>query len=148
MADLDLHNAIMNIPCHPYRDSEEFVIGYKFGHRDARHAAAELALAFSKTSLDYFIEDVEAAEGWLQPMESAQPKYPDEDLISKMVNEAKVAVQDAADAARYRHLVATCNVDFDPSEPWQLVIREPDTGEDWKAKLDSAIDEAMKGEQP
>lgn len=42
-----LHAAIMNIPCHPYRDGEEFVIGYKFGHRDARHAAAELVAALA-----------------------------------------------------------------------------------------------------
>lgn len=47
------------------------------------------------------------------------------------------------DAARYRHLVATCNVDYDPSEPWQLVIWEPGTGEDWRAKLDGAIDASM-----
>jgi hypothetical protein len=47
------------------------------------------------------------------------------------------------DAARYRHLVKTCNIDYEPSEPWQLVIWEPNTGEDWKAKLDAAIDDAM-----
>jgi hypothetical protein len=59
-----------------------------------------------------------------------------------------VEAADIRDAARYRHLVATCNVDFDPSEPWQLVIWEPSTGEDWKAKLDAAIDAAMQGDQP
>lgn len=35
----DLHNAIMNLPCHG------FDYAYKEGHRDARHAAAELAAA-------------------------------------------------------------------------------------------------------
>jgi hypothetical protein len=47
------------------------------------------------------------------------------------------------DAARYRHLVETCNVDFDPSEPWQLVIWEPSTGKDWKEELDADIDAAI-----
>lgn len=41
----DLHDAIMHIPCCPYRTEPDFVTGYKFGHRDARHAAAELAQA-------------------------------------------------------------------------------------------------------
>jgi hypothetical protein len=49
----------------------------------------------------------------------------------------------ARDAARYRHLVETCNVDFDPSEPWQLVIWEPSTGKDWKEELDADIDSAI-----
>lgn len=52
-------------------------------------------------------------------------------------------LKDADDAERYRHLVDACNVGYDPSEPWQLVIWEPATGEDWKAKLDAAIDAAI-----
>lgn len=47
-AHADLHNAIMNIPC-KRADSEfmnaEHRMLYKNGHRDARHAAAELATA-------------------------------------------------------------------------------------------------------
>ena len=41
----ELHAEIMNLPCCPYRPEPDFVIGYKMGHRDARHAAAELVLA-------------------------------------------------------------------------------------------------------
>lgn len=41
----DLHAAIMNILCSPpERSSGELRVAYKLGHRDARHAAAELAL--------------------------------------------------------------------------------------------------------
>jgi hypothetical protein len=44
----DLHNAIMNIPCkradHEFMNAEHRML-YKNGHRDARHAAAELALS-------------------------------------------------------------------------------------------------------
>lgn len=46
----DLHAAIMNLPsrrdCH-IRGRDTFDNGYEVGHRDARHAAAELALASS-----------------------------------------------------------------------------------------------------
>ncbi len=41
----ELHAAIMNIPGIPERRDAAFVLGYKDGHRDARHAAAELVLA-------------------------------------------------------------------------------------------------------
>lgn len=43
---MSLHNDIMNIPCNSevenYPDSLR--LAYKVGHRDARHAAAEMAL--------------------------------------------------------------------------------------------------------
>ena len=44
----DLHGEIMNIPCDPSRAPVAGVnaeLAYKYGHRDARHAAAELAAA-------------------------------------------------------------------------------------------------------
>lgn len=44
----DLHGDIMNIPCDPTRSPVGGVnaeLAYKYGHRDARHAAAELASA-------------------------------------------------------------------------------------------------------
>jgi len=40
---LDLHNAIMNIQATPGMLADEYVSAYKMGHKDARHAAAELA---------------------------------------------------------------------------------------------------------
>lgn len=48
---MDLHGEIINIPVnnHQYdsmRDRER--LAYKIGHRDARHAAAELAIAYEK----------------------------------------------------------------------------------------------------
>ena len=45
----DLHNAIMNIQATPDKTAGvNFQLAYKMGHRDARHAAAELALASSQ----------------------------------------------------------------------------------------------------
>lgn len=44
----DLHAAIMNLGCMPDRNPAQepsYCLGYKYGHRDMRHAAAELALA-------------------------------------------------------------------------------------------------------
>lgn len=43
------HNRIMNIPpankeAHVFYESDIEWVAYKFGHRDARHAAAEIAL--------------------------------------------------------------------------------------------------------
>lgn len=39
----DLHAEIMNLPCNPGQLSTQMVSAYRMGHRDARHAAAELA---------------------------------------------------------------------------------------------------------
>lgn len=44
----DLHEKIMNIPCDESRmdmNSKTEILAYKMGHRDARHAAAELVAA-------------------------------------------------------------------------------------------------------
>lgn len=43
---MNLHNEIMNIRCQPDKEIPAvYQASYKLGHRDARHAAAELALA-------------------------------------------------------------------------------------------------------
>lgn len=41
----DLHAAIMNLPCGPGVLAGDYARAYRMGHKDARHAAAELALA-------------------------------------------------------------------------------------------------------
>lgn len=43
---MNLHNEIMNIPADPVEFDFHFshAIAFKIGHREARHAAAELAL--------------------------------------------------------------------------------------------------------
>lgn len=46
---MTLHNEIMNIPIandFDYSDFHSKVYAYKSGHRDARHAAAELSLKY------------------------------------------------------------------------------------------------------
>lgn len=48
---MNLHNQIMNIPTVPGSYNDEFC--YKLGHRDARHAAAELSLKY-----DALIQDL------------------------------------------------------------------------------------------
>ena len=50
-----LHQAIMNLPCKPDYAISTLNDAYKFGHRDARHAAAELVLA---------AEPAERADQW------------------------------------------------------------------------------------
>lgn len=75
----------------------------------------------------------------------------DEGLVWWQQRNDAVAERDACkmDAARYQTLVDFCHIEYVPEEPWQLVIWEPPTGEDWKAKLDAAIDAAIaKGVKP
>lgn len=53
---MNFHNDIMNLPCDPDKALKSAAISaYKLGHRDARHAAAELAL-----EADGRIDDLEA----------------------------------------------------------------------------------------
>lgn len=56
---MNLHNEIMNIPTSPLQemgavDEKNGVLVYRMGHRDARHAAAEMALKY-----DNLIDDLE-----------------------------------------------------------------------------------------
>jgi hypothetical protein len=45
MNNKELHDAIMRLPCNPLYTEDTNKIAYKVGHRDARHAAAELVAA-------------------------------------------------------------------------------------------------------
>ena len=45
---MKLHDEIMNIPCEPIEGTESEVLAFKLGHKQARHAAAELAARFSE----------------------------------------------------------------------------------------------------
>lgn len=63
----DLHGAIMNLTCTPPADANiNQRLSYKSGHRDARHAAAELAL----TALDSRLQEKEG-----QPALSEREKF-------------------------------------------------------------------------
>lgn len=67
--DVDaLHAAIMNLPCAPYPGYDDKEMrAYKYGHKDARHAAAELA---SSTALQAPVREV---PGWkLVPLKLTQ----------------------------------------------------------------------------
>lgn len=64
---MDLHSEIMNIPTIVGTYNDEFC--YKLGHRDARHAAAELALKADarieelEEMLRWYVEEDEINEG-------------------------------------------------------------------------------------
>ena len=46
---MNLHGQIMNIPAEPAKvNGSNYALSYKEGHRDARHAAAELSLVADK----------------------------------------------------------------------------------------------------
>ena len=45
---MTLHDEIMNIPCEPIEGTESGSLAFKLGHKQARHAAAELAARFSE----------------------------------------------------------------------------------------------------
>lgn len=45
---MSLHNQMMNLPCATKAVGAVFVAGYKLGHRDARHACAEMALPYDR----------------------------------------------------------------------------------------------------
>lgn len=49
---MKLHDKIMNLPSK--HDNRQFAIAYKEGHRDARHAAAELALKYDSLIVKLF----------------------------------------------------------------------------------------------
>lgn len=55
----DLHNAIMNIPCAPGMLNLNHHAAYKMGHRDARHAAAEMALSATQSTQAPDLSDAE-----------------------------------------------------------------------------------------
>jgi len=60
----DLHNAIMNIPCVvPEGANINQAISYKVGHKDARHAAAELAATHAGAAAEPSVEQVERELG-------------------------------------------------------------------------------------
>lgn len=48
VAEMTIHNEIMNIPCEPIEGTESEVLSFKLGHKQARHAAAELAARLSE----------------------------------------------------------------------------------------------------
>lgn len=51
---MSLHNDIMNIPCIPPADANiNQQLSYKYGHRDARHAAVELVAQQDADQVDY-----------------------------------------------------------------------------------------------
>lgn len=53
---MNLHNQIMNISCEYqgkiFKWAESEQLAYKLGHRDARHAAAELSLPYEPPAME------------------------------------------------------------------------------------------------
>jgi hypothetical protein len=70
---MDLHGRIMNLRCDIPEAATEwpnYGVGYKSGHKDARHAAAELALASDAAMEEAanIIEELCAAYGHPAPL--------------------------------------------------------------------------------
>ena len=73
----DLHGEIMNIPCDPSRAPVAGVnaeLAYKYGHRDARHAAAELAAAHGAERAQP--AEAEGVERWSELKKLAEKATP------------------------------------------------------------------------
>ena len=73
MTPAELHAAIMNLPCLDSEGagfSDAYLYAYRCGHRDARHAAAELVLAALPAAV--VGDDAEPiTEDWLRSVRSA-----------------------------------------------------------------------------
>lgn len=74
---MNLHNEIMNIPVpsdFDYADFPNKVYAYKSGHRDARHAAAELSLKAEARieELEILLEKVQCDAGFRNLEEKLQ----------------------------------------------------------------------------
>jgi hypothetical protein len=74
---MTFHNDIMNIRCVRKQGySEVYNAGYSFGHRDARHTAAELAIEADRIAQEHadairclrqIIGDMPAKRDWFDP---------------------------------------------------------------------------------
>lgn len=69
---MTLHNEIMNIQCDPDPTlSVRADVGYKMGHRDARHAAARLSLKYERyiDELEQLVETHGREASWQVDLE-------------------------------------------------------------------------------
>lgn len=101
----DLHDAILNLPCTPDTDwprSEQSV--YSRGHRDALHAAAELAIAAPEQAAIGFIESAMNRERRCGPViwTSDLSGFPNGTKIyAGRAPKAQPAIKDAAEICRF-----------------------------------------------
>lgn len=78
---MDLHSEVMNIPVprdFDYSDFHSKVHAYKSGHRDARHAAAELALK-ADARIEVLEQALKSILDW-QPTQHVQSIFDDHEL--------------------------------------------------------------------
>ena len=63
---MNLHNEIMNLPAKPYPGyDDKQLMAYKYGHKDARHAAAELALK-AEEQIEMLRDALQQCKRWHQ----------------------------------------------------------------------------------
>ena len=145
---MSLHNEIMNLPCDPSHANDEFAdrrFAYKFGHRDARHAAADLALK-ADAEIAQLKAERDALEEQLRT--TIQALDGEADLLARQ--------RDALlkDAERMAWLAA--NTQWDCYGYWLpeicIELREPEEGEpafptreDFNAAIDAAMASSSKG---
>lgn len=156
----DLHGDIMNLPCDPSHSPVGGVnaeLAYKYGHRDARHAAAELAAAHEaelsqlKAERDALRLEAGSLRGSCKALGDENKHLKRETKRQSKAIAALTAERDALreDAERYRWLRM--------ADWWDsplCAVRNPakqvKPGSDCPSRyrLDAAIDHAMQGEQP
>lgn len=125
---MNLHDQIINLPCK--REDWEFRNvferqTYKEGHRDARHAAAELAL--------------QAEQRLIDALEAAHLEHID--TLRKFSLQTEQAEQDRIDAERYRWLRNKAR-SVDWSRKWTDISFTTHTRFDGQS-MDAAIDAAI-----
>jgi len=85
---MSLHNEIMNLPmpeAYKVKDNQSDIIeGYQFGHRDARHAAAELAATREA-------ELIEALKELLEEYDMQRSQFGDDYIWEKYERVAVIA---------------------------------------------------------
>lgn len=71
-----LHGAIMNLPCRvpfPLKEEPEEARAYQRGHKDARHAAAEMVLAAASSPSVQNMGEGETGKDGVNPSHGSQP---------------------------------------------------------------------------
>ena len=131
----ELHNAVMNIPAVPPKDANiNQVMSYKIGHRDARHAAAELALASHTGEAEPVAWEVRNAEisyhavfGTEREAKAIADQHDEEGYSQAVVRALYYATPPAATPAAPGEVT-------DALKQWAWHWFGPDADEEWIAK--------------
>ncbi|SFB20138.1 DUF551 domain-containing protein [Azotobacter beijerinckii] len=126
-----LHDQIMRLPCTPPKDANvSQMLAYKSGHRDARHAAAELAAGYEA--------DAQQAAPMAVPTPPAAPSISIEDMSRAAFEEAMAFGVNYDAFLRLANSVAEAIAPTPPARP----VAVPD---DLRAKAENFVARMRKG---